>query len=75
MNRGGGGNEVDGLMTICHDARVADKQPVHRPRHALIEQYLPAAAGSSSADSEVSKIWQGIGRVMDGKHSRNSSRV
>jgi len=42
--------------------------------HALIEQDLYAAAGSSSADSEVSKIWQGIGRVMDGKHSRNSLR-
>jgi hypothetical protein len=53
---------------------VADEQPVHGPRHTLIEQNLHADTGSSRADSEHSKIWHAIARVTDGKHSKNSSK-
>ena len=33
MNRGGGGNEVDGLMTFCHDARKGRNIGSHWPNH------------------------------------------
>ena len=42
MNRGGGGNEVDGLMTFCHDARKGRYIGSHWPNHvrasALLDQ-------------------------------------
>ena len=33
MNRGGGGNEVEGLMTFCHDARKGRHIGSHWPNH------------------------------------------
>ena len=33
MIRGGGGNEVDGLMTFCHDARKGRYMGSHWPNH------------------------------------------
>jgi hypothetical protein len=42
MIRGGGGNEVDGLMTFCHDARKGRYLGSHWPNHvrasALLDQ-------------------------------------
>ena len=44
MIRWGGGNEVDGLMTFCHDARKGRYLGSHWPNHvrasALLDQYL-----------------------------------
>jgi hypothetical protein len=47
MIRGGGGNEVDGLMTFCHDARKGRYIGSHWPNHvrasALLDQLQAGA--------------------------------
>jgi hypothetical protein len=40
MNRGGGGNEVDGLMTFCHDARKGRNIGNHWPNHVRASALL-----------------------------------
>ena len=37
--RGGGGNEVDGLMTVCHDARKGRHKGSHWPNHVAPPLY------------------------------------
>lgn len=61
-------------LFLRSSAIMAGKKPAHRPRHALVQQDLHAAA-ASSADSERSRTWQAISRVTEGKHSMNSSRL
>ena len=52
-------------------AFMTDKEFVHRPWNALIQQDLHA--GISNADSDRSKIRRAISLVTEGKHSKNSS--
>jgi hypothetical protein len=40
MNRGGGGNEVDGLMTFCHDARKGRNIGSHWPNQVRASALL-----------------------------------
>src|SRR6266852_4117886 len=40
--RGGGGNEVDGLMTVCHDARKGRYIGSHWPNHVRASALLEA---------------------------------
>jgi hypothetical protein len=51
MNRGGGGNEVDGLMTFCHDARKGRYIGSHWPNYvrasALLDQLTQHLANHS----------------------------
>jgi hypothetical protein len=51
MNRGGGGNEVDGLMTFCHDARKGRNIGSHWPNHVRASAPLdlfPFGCGSAA---------------------------
>jgi hypothetical protein len=50
---------------------MADKEFVHRPWNALIQQDFHA--GISNVDSDRSKIRRAISLVTEGKHSKNSS--
>jgi len=60
---------------LGRQAHMTRKYFVHGPRDAFILQDFHAAAGVSRADSELSRTRQAMGRVTEGKHSRNSSKV
>ena len=53
LRRGGGGNEVDGLMTFCHDARKGRNIGSHWPNQvrasALLDQYDQRLGGLRNA--------------------------
>src|ERR1017187_5039729 len=46
---GGRGNEVDGLMTICHDARKGRYTGSHWPKHIRASALLDVSAVSGGA--------------------------
>ena len=50
---------------------MTDQKFVHRPRHALVQKNLHAAAAERRNCSERSKILQAILRVTEGKHSKS----
>ena len=56
--RGGGGNEVDGRMTFCHDARKSRYIGGHWPNHvrasALLDQFLRLDQGAGRESAEIS---------------------
>src|SRR5882724_11833215 len=51
MNRGGGGNEMDGLMTVCHDARKGRYVGSHWPNQ------LAPPLHSTTAASRILLRW------------------
>ncbi len=54
---------------------MARQEGVHRPRYAFVQENSHAEVGVNNADSDRSSTRTTIGRVTDGKHSRNSSSV
>src|ERR1035437_4586138 len=78
MNRGGGGNEVDGLMTFCHDARKGRNIGSHWPNHvrasapldrmfnqAISEQGLPMRLSTDHDPLFRFHRWQANLRILD----------
>ena len=61
--RGGGGNEVDGLMTVCHDARKGCYTGSHWPNHVRASALLDQNSGSSSASPREFSSSSGFLRI------------
>jgi len=61
MIRGGGGKEVDGLMTVCHDARKGRYIGSHWPNHVRASALLDQCNRKTSA-SAIAKSALGVPR-------------
>src|ERR1035438_5862352 len=72
MIRGGGGNEVDGLMTFCHDARKGRYIGSHWPNHvrasAPLDPQISAWLKAGGCQTESSQA-----RIMTEMESRRDA--